>query len=100
MRAICFCFGLKLHAHRAAPNYKNSHPMVITLRLFLHPDKTLGERIKKLRLEQGLFQVDLARMIGVNEITIVNWKKGRTRCRRFYGVSWTLLPSISMLVLE
>jgi DNA-binding XRE family transcriptional regulator len=30
-------------------------------------------------LERGLFQVDLAKMVGVNEMTIVNWEKGRTR---------------------
>ena len=63
--------------NRAAPNYKNSHPLVITLRVSLYPDRTLAERIKKWRLEHGLFQKDLAKMIGVNEMTIVNWEKGR-----------------------
>jgi transcriptional regulator with XRE-family HTH domain len=38
----------------------------------------LAERIKKWRLEQGLFQRDLAKRIGVDEMTIVNWKKGKT----------------------
>jgi transcriptional regulator with XRE-family HTH domain len=45
----------------------------------LHPDQTLGERIKKWRLEKGLFQRDLAKLIGVDEMTIVNWEKGRTK---------------------
>jgi len=45
----------------------------------LHPDQTLGDRIKKWRLEQGLFQRDLAKIIGVDEMTIVNWEKGRTK---------------------
>jgi len=63
----------------AAPNYKNSHLLVITLQMSLHPDRTLGERIKKWRVEQGLFQVDLAKRIGVSEMTIVNWEKGRTK---------------------
>jgi len=58
--------------NRAAPNYKNSHPLVISLRMFLHPDQTLGERIKKWRVEQGLFLKELARMIGVGEMTIVD----------------------------
>ncbi len=53
--------------------------MVITLRISLHPAGTLGERIKKWRLEQGLFQRDLAKIIGVSEITIVNWERGGTR---------------------
>ena len=66
-------------SNRSAPNYKNSKPLVITLRLPLYPDQTLGERIKKWRLERGLFQVDLAKKIGVSEMTIVNWEKGRTK---------------------
>jgi DNA-binding XRE family transcriptional regulator len=64
---------------RAIPNYKNSRPLVITLRLSLYPAQTLGERIKKWRLEHGLFQVDLAKKIGVSEMSIVNWEKGRTK---------------------
>jgi len=39
----------------------------------------LGECIRKWRLERGLFQVDLAKRIGVSEMTIVNWEKGRTK---------------------
>jgi DNA-binding XRE family transcriptional regulator len=65
--------------NRAVQNYKDSNPLVITLRLFLCHDQTLGERIKKWRLEQGLFQRDLAKMIGVDEMTIVNWEKRRTK---------------------
>ena len=65
--------------NRAAPNYKKPHLLVITLRLSLYPDRTLGGRIKKWRLERGLFQVDLAKKIGVSEMTIVNWEKGRTK---------------------
>jgi DNA-binding XRE family transcriptional regulator len=56
--------------------------LVITLRVSLYPNRTLGERIKKWRLEYGLFQKDLAKMIGVNEMTIVNWEKGRTKPTR------------------
>jgi ribosome-binding protein aMBF1 (putative translation factor) len=64
--------------NHSPPNYKISRLLIITLRLFLHPDRTLGERVKKWSLEQGLFQMDLAKMIGVNEMTIINWEKGRT----------------------
>jgi transcriptional regulator with XRE-family HTH domain len=39
----------------------------------------LGERIKKWRLEQGLIQKELAKLIGVDEMTVVNWEKGRTK---------------------
>ncbi len=65
--------------NRAVANYKNSHPLVIDLRMSLHQDRTLGERIKKWRLEQGLFQRDLAKLVGVDEMTIVNWEKGRIK---------------------
>jgi len=65
--------------NRAAPNYKNSHPLVIPLRLSLYRDRTLGERIRKWRLERALFQRDLAKIIGVDEMTIVNWEKGGTK---------------------
>ena len=42
----------------------------------------LGERLKKKRMDMGLFQKDVARMIGVSTDTITNWEKGRTKpCR-------------------
>jgi ribosome-binding protein aMBF1 (putative translation factor) len=65
-----------------APNYKNSHPLVVTLRISRYPAKTLAECIRKWRLERGLLQVDLAKMVGVNEMTILNWVKGRTKPTR------------------
>ena len=42
------------------------------------PGRTLGERIRRFRLEQGLYQAQLAKRIGVDEMTIVNWEKDRT----------------------
>jgi DNA-binding XRE family transcriptional regulator len=63
---------------RAVPNYKNSASLVITLRISRYPSETLGERIRKWRLEHDLFQRDLAMMAGVDEMTIVNWEKGKT----------------------
>jgi len=32
-------------------------------------------------LEKGLFQKQLARLIGVDEMTIINWEKDRTKPR-------------------
>ena len=65
--------------NHAAPNYKNFHSLVIALRISLYPDRTLGERIRKWRLEQGLFQKELAEMLDVDEMTIVNWERGKTK---------------------
>jgi DNA-binding transcriptional regulator YiaG len=74
-----FCGGF-----HSAPDYKKPHPLVIILRLPLYPDQTLGERIKKWRLEKGVFQKDLAKRVGVSEMTIVNWEKGRTKPMKQY----------------
>ena len=41
------------------------------------PVNTLGERIRKTRLEKGLFQEDLAKLLNVTETTIINWEKER-----------------------
>jgi ribosome-binding protein aMBF1 (putative translation factor) len=55
--------------------------LVVPLRISIYPDRTLGECIKKSRVERGLFQSDLAKMIGVDEMTTVNGEKGRTKPR-------------------
>jgi transcriptional regulator with XRE-family HTH domain len=39
---------------------------------------TIGEHIKKRRLELGLYQKDVARVFSVTLFTIINWEKGRT----------------------
>jgi DNA-binding XRE family transcriptional regulator len=41
--------------------------------------KTLGEHIKKRRLELGLFQAQMAGIIGVDESTVTNWEKENTK---------------------
>jgi len=40
--------------------------------------QTLGDHIKKRRLELGLYQLQVAEAIGVDECTITNWEKNRT----------------------
>jgi DNA-binding XRE family transcriptional regulator len=44
-----------------------------------------------MEVEQGLLQRDLAKRIGVSEITIVNWEKGRTKPTR---KNWERLETI------
>ena len=41
-------------------------------------NRTLGERIRKKRLVMGLKQVELATLLGVHEMTNVNWETGKT----------------------
>ncbi len=40
--------------------------------------KTLGEHVRKKRLEMGLMQDEVAAQIGVNPWSILNWEKGKT----------------------
>ena len=40
--------------------------------------QTLGERIKKKRLELGLSQMEAGERLGANSNTILNWEKGLT----------------------
>ena len=40
--------------------------------------KTIGDHIKKRRLELGLYQRQVAEVIGIDESTITNWEKNRT----------------------
>jgi len=56
----------------------------ITLTVSKYPDKTFGEKLRKCRLTAGLKQSELARQLGVDEMTIVNWEIGRTEpCKRY-----------------
>ena len=43
--------------------------------------KTIGEQIRKHRLDLGIRQIDAAKIIGCNEMSIVNWEKGHTQPR-------------------
>ena len=40
--------------------------------------ESIGEHIRKRRLEQSLFQSDVARIIGVEETSIYNWESNRS----------------------
>ena len=40
---------------------------------------SIGEHIKKRRLEQGIFQKEVAKIIGVTENSIYNWENNLTK---------------------
>ncbi len=40
---------------------------------------TIGDHIKKKRLENNLFQKDVGKIIGTDNFTIVNWEKNGTK---------------------
>lgn len=73
-----FC-QLKLRAKKPRPGYP-AEP------------RTLGEQLKKWRLDRGLRQVELARLLGVDEMTVVYWERGKHRPRVSH------LPGIHRLI--
>ncbi len=44
--------------------------------------KTLGERIRKARMDKGLQIKELARLVGVTEDTVINWEVRGRKPRR------------------
>ena len=44
--------------------------------------KTIGEHLRKKRMDCGLLQSDVARIIGVSEESIWNWENGLTTPRK------------------
>jgi len=40
--------------------------------------KSIGDHLRKRRLDLKVFQKDLAKLIGVDECTVTNWEKGRS----------------------
>ena len=40
---------------------------------------TIGDAIRKRRLDLGLLQKDVAKIMGCDKTTILNWEKGHTR---------------------
>ncbi|PIP73615.1 MAG: hypothetical protein COW89_02240 [Nitrospinae bacterium CG22_combo_CG10-13_8_21_14_all_47_10] len=55
---------------------------------------TLGDHLRKCRLDFGLLQKDLARLLGVDKTTIANWENDR-----FSPVSGSFLWSRSYLAI-
>lgn len=50
---------------------------VISYTISRYPARSYGQRIMQRRLELGLTQVDLAKLLGVNEMSVVNWENDR-----------------------
>jgi transcriptional regulator with XRE-family HTH domain len=51
--------------------------------------KTIGEEIRKRRLDLGIRQIDAAKIIGCDKMSIVNWERGHTvpRINHMAGVT-------------
>ena len=78
------------HRPRGSPCQPQGHPCVAFLwslqlrakapKLRGYPENpsTLGEHLKKRRMDLGLLQREVADRIGTNEATVTNWERGRT----------------------
>jgi DNA-binding XRE family transcriptional regulator len=40
--------------------------------------KTIGDAVRRRRLDLGLLQKDVAKIVGCDETTILNWERGHT----------------------
>jgi DNA-binding XRE family transcriptional regulator len=70
--------GLTYHTDdHAVPIYKNSHSLSITFTVSKYLSETLGQFLKKLRLERGLEQRQLARIVRVHRNTVYEWENDR-----------------------
>ena len=76
MDALPFCKAT-LHGVRCPHG-----PYFTQVKRYPSDPKTIGEAIRKRRLDLGLRQIDVANLIGCNEMTVVNWEKGYTNPRR------------------
>lgn len=57
--------------------------------------RTLGAQLRKRRLDLGLRQKDVARVLGVDEATVYNWERHRTApASRFFPNIFTFLTSL------
>lgn len=65
-------------------NHSISTPLKLWFKASRYPDQTLGQRIRKARLERGLYQEDLAKLLKVTETTIANWELERTNPIKMY----------------
>lgn len=45
---------------------------------------TIGDQIRKVRLDRGLLQKDVAKLIGVTEDCITNWERNRNKPQKKY----------------
>jgi DNA-binding XRE family transcriptional regulator len=99
VRDLDSCLPRHLILDHAVQIYKNSHPFNITFTVSKYPSETLGQFLKKLRLEKGLEQKELAKRLRVHRNTVYEWEndrkgpsiKGMERLARFFEVRAKIL---------
>lgn len=61
-------------------------PLVLSFSASRYLSSTFGQYIRKARLEKELRQVEVAKAISVDEMTIANWEKAHQLSRQFSKV--------------
>lgn len=75
--------------------YQNSQPVIITFTVSRYSSKTLGQFLRKLRLEKGFELKQLAKRLRVHRNTVYEWEndrhkpsgEGMERLARFFEIS-------------
>ncbi len=81
--------------NRSCGIYKKSKK-VVEYTISRYPARSYGERLRQRRLELGLTQVKLAKLLGVSEMSVVGWEKGwhvpsvayRMKIRKVLGIEY------------
>jgi DNA-binding XRE family transcriptional regulator len=89
---------------RAVPIYKTDNYAKITFSVSKYPTKTLGQLLRKLRLEKGLEQLELAKKLRVHRNSIYDWESDRhkpygksmERLARFFRIGIKRLEDYKM----
>jgi len=97
-------FPYELSPDHAAHIYKKSQPLSVTFTVSKYPSETLGQFLKKLRLEKGLEQRELGQRICVSEVSVYNWenerkvpsKKSMERLAEFFKIRRKTLEDFKM----
>jgi len=84
--------------------YNNSHPVNITFTVSRYPSETLGQFLRRVRLEKGLEQWELAKRLRVHRNTVYEWendrkgpsRKSMERLGRFFKISAKTLEDFKM----
>jgi len=63
----------------AVPIYKNAQPLNITFTVSKYASETLGQLLRKLRLQMGLEQWEVAKKLRVHRNSVYDWESDRHR---------------------
>lgn len=89
---------------RAAPFYQKPYFLSITFTVSKYPSESLGQFFRRLRLERGLEQKQLAKKLRVSKGSVYNWENNRRvpstvsmeRLVKFFRISRKTLEDFKM----